>query len=88
MSDFEEITTRITYTPVRVVGRIGYPGDRTVRYAQGAVTNELSLKVAGTWHHFYDAEAEAIALILATEIPCDLGTPLGTPPEEPREPPK
>lgn len=58
-----------THDVQRVVGRIGAPGDRTVRHARGTVTHTLDVVVGGKQYEFEGEEAEAIALILATEIP-------------------
>jgi len=65
-----QITGWREHKPTRMIGRIGYPGDQTVRYAPGIVETELEITQAnGARHTFTGEEAEAIALILGTEIP-------------------
>jgi hypothetical protein len=65
----EEIDVFYESLPRRMVGSIGHPEDRTVRYGRPQVSIELTLTVDGMRYAFCQAEAQTIAMILVTEIP-------------------
>ena len=65
MSDIADVSWVITHEPQQVIGRIGYPGDRTVRLARGVIEFEVSVTTwEGERYEYTGREAILVALIL------------------------